>query len=307
MSIVVTPIITATRLEWMATTAIVVKDRVLYETDTGNYKVGDGTSTYAALPYATNISTFTNYVFMVPLDNIGEVFTTGGSGAGSGSSTSLDITGTDGQVLIVQTNSAGVSSILSAPSNTSFQGSLEVIGTYSNTFTTDVISFVGIEAVSDDYTDVGILLVPKGKGGITAGIPNMEFNSSIGGAAYTGGYPRGNNAVDLQTTRSAPTQVASGDYSGLLSGINNTNSGKGGVVAGGQSNTNDSDYGVIVGGGGSTLSSGDSGSFIGGGYGHYATGFVNGIVSGNAHYINGRYCGIGGGDQNRIAATNMEY
>lgn len=85
MSIVVTPIITATHAEWMATTNPIVQDRVVYETDTGNYKVGDGQSLYSALAYDTNISTFTNYVFMVPLDGLKDIFTgtdTGGSGGG---------------------------------------------------------------------------------------------------------------------------------------------------------------------------------------------------------------------------------
>jgi hypothetical protein len=79
MSVVVTPIITATKAEWMATTAPIVKDRVVYETDTGNYKVGDGTSIYSSLPYAVNYATFTNYIFMVPLDEIGALFVGGSS------------------------------------------------------------------------------------------------------------------------------------------------------------------------------------------------------------------------------------
>lgn len=93
MSVVVTPIITATHAEWMATTKPVVSGRVLYETDTGNYKVGDGTSLYSALSVSTNFSTFTNYIFMVPLDEIGGVFSgndgSGGSGNSGSGTTSL--------------------------------------------------------------------------------------------------------------------------------------------------------------------------------------------------------------------------
>jgi hypothetical protein len=83
MSVVVTPIITATKAEWMATTQPIVQNRVLYETDTGNYKIGDGSSIYSALSYATNISTFTNYVFMVPLDDLGSLFVEATSGSSS--------------------------------------------------------------------------------------------------------------------------------------------------------------------------------------------------------------------------------
>jgi hypothetical protein len=89
MSVVVTPIITATRAEWMATTSPIVQDRVLYETDTGNYKVGDGTSQYSALPYSQNYATFTNYVFMVPLDDLGALFTSSSSSSSSGGVVSL--------------------------------------------------------------------------------------------------------------------------------------------------------------------------------------------------------------------------
>ena len=86
MSIVVTPIITATHAEWMATSTPIVQGRILYETDTGNYKVGDGTSVYSALAYDTNISTFTNYLFMVGLDQLADLFVGGGNGSGSGGS-----------------------------------------------------------------------------------------------------------------------------------------------------------------------------------------------------------------------------
>jgi hypothetical protein len=100
MSIVVTPIITATAAEWNATTSPIVTDRVVYETDTGNYKVGNGTSIYSALPYATNMSTFTNYIFMVPLDQLGDLFvsssssssSSGSGSSGSGGSTTTGLT-----------------------------------------------------------------------------------------------------------------------------------------------------------------------------------------------------------------------
>ena len=102
MSIIVTPIITATHAEWMESTQPIALDRVLYETDTGNYKVGDGISLYNALAYSTNISTFKNYIFMVPLDQIGGVFSGNDGSSGTPSSPSSDLTIMSGMATAVE-------------------------------------------------------------------------------------------------------------------------------------------------------------------------------------------------------------
>jgi len=62
-----------------------------------------------------------------------------------------------------------------------------------------------------------------------------------------GGDPRGLHAVDLQSERSAATQVASGDYSVIGGGLNNTASGNYSVVLGGFSNTANSEYNLVFG------------------------------------------------------------
>lgn len=82
MSIVLTPIITATEIEWNASTMPIILDRIVYETDTGRYKIGDGVSVYAQLPYQTNLNP-TNYMFMISLADLATLFVSGnGSGAG---------------------------------------------------------------------------------------------------------------------------------------------------------------------------------------------------------------------------------
>ncbi|MDE2320296.1 MAG: hypothetical protein KGK02_11500, partial [Rhodospirillales bacterium] len=93
MSIVLTPIITASEIEWNANTAPIVLDRVVYETDTGRYKIGDGVSTYAQLPYQTNLNP-TNYMFMIGLADLTAIFSTSPSGSTGSSLTELWSPGT---------------------------------------------------------------------------------------------------------------------------------------------------------------------------------------------------------------------
>lgn len=69
--------------------------------------------------------------------------------------------------------------------------------------------------VSSTNSNVGIAIVPKGTGAFTLSIPD---------GATTGGNARGNNAIDLQSTRSIATQVASGRGS-FAAGEANTASG----------------------------------------------------------------------------------
>jgi hypothetical protein len=75
---------------------------------------------------------------------------------------------------------------------------------------------------------VAIVLAPQLFGGIIGSVPD---------GTTAGGNGRGFGAVDLLTTRTAATQVASGLRSVLIGGDNNTASGDGGVVIGGSSCT----------------------------------------------------------------------
>ena len=68
-------------------------------------------------------------------------------------------------------------------------------------------------------------------------ISGTAISAQVPDSAATGGNARGANAVDLQTTRGAATNVASGTNSGVLSGNSNTASNTGAVVPGGTSNT----------------------------------------------------------------------
>lgn len=85
----------------------------------------------------------------------------------------------------------------------------------------------------------------------------------------TAGNARGQGAVDLQIRRTVATQVASGAYSGILSGYRNTASGANAVVHGGLLNNASGSYGTVAGG----FINVASGPFsIAGGYGCTASG-----------------------------------
>jgi len=95
--------------------------------------------------------------------------------------------------------------------------------------------------ITTDTTNANLVIAPNGTGALIADIPD-------GTAA--GGNARGDNAVDLQTSRTANTQVASGTEGAVIvGGINNTCSGtNSSVCVGGRGNTSSGARSVVVGG-----------------------------------------------------------
>jgi hypothetical protein len=117
-------------------------------------------------------------------------------------------------------------------------------------------------------TNIPLVLQPKGTGALQA----QQTDSTT-----TGGNARGANAVDWQTARASAGQVASGTYSTLGGGINNTVSGFGAAVLGGGTNTASVTYGAI---GGGTSNNVGSYSYVGGGQSNNGTGLFNFIGGG---------------------------
>jgi hypothetical protein len=91
----------------------------------------------------------------------------------------------------------------------------------------------------------------------------FQFNTNLSLQRDAGGSTRGQHAVDLQSARAAAAQVASGDYSVIGGGQNNTASGLAATVGGGQENTA-SGIAATVGGGSLNTASGDLAT-VGGG------------------------------------------
>jgi hypothetical protein len=144
--------------------------------------------------------------------------------------------------------------------------------------------------------NISLALVPSGNGGIIASIPD---NSA------SGGNVRGNYSIDFQLSRDSSSQVASGDYSVLLGGRNNTCSGNLSSVVGGFRNIVIGNNSVIGSGENNEISS--SFGFIGSGINNrineIATYSV--IVGGQDCLINASNSSVLGGYDNRITAGDF--
>lgn len=119
-----------------------------------------------------------------------------------------------------------------------------------------------------------------------AGTLVVDDRSSVANA-------RGTDATDLQTSRTAVTQVAAGNESGILSGRRHTNNGNRAVIAGGDTNiiNTGAQEGVISGGTNNVIA---------------ATGIQAVVAGGDSNSAAGEESVIGGGDTNSTsaAATN---
>jgi len=157
------------------------------------------------------------------------------------------------------------------------------------------------------------LVTASGQSLFSAGVGVLRISAPI---QSTGGNARGNGSVDLQTTRSANDQVASGANSVLTGGLRNKASGdnsfvgagldnsalgiSSAVVAGFQNRATNSDS--FVGGGGSNFAEGYR-SFVGGGGFNYATKDHSVVVGGFKNIANGINASVGGGAENNANGT----
>jgi hypothetical protein len=142
-----------------------------------------------------------------------------------------------------------------------------------------------------DTTNANLVIAPNGTGALVANVPD---------GTTAGGNARGNNAVDLQTSRGIVTQVASGTSSVIVGGSSNTASANHTVV-GGQSNTASSTGSVIF--GRSNSSQGDDGVVFGNGNTVGSACSQSGVLSGNANTVSSARSVICGGQTN-TASTN---
>jgi hypothetical protein len=92
-------------------------------------------------------------------------------------------------------------------------------------------------AAKGSGTNIGIALTPKGTGYISAQVPD---------GTTAGGNARGAKAVDLQTSRTAASQVASGEKSVIIGGQNNTASGVGSCVFSSRESTASGEYSTVI-------------------------------------------------------------
>jgi hypothetical protein len=122
----------------------------------------------------------------------------------------------------------------------------------------------------------------------------FQFNTNLSLQRDAGGNTRGQGAVDLQSERSAATQVASGDYSVIGGGQDNTASGDYATVGGGRQNTA-SGSGATVGGGEQNTAGFLQYATVGGGLLNTASGFAATVGGGLRNAASGNYATVGGG------------
>ena len=135
--------------------------------------------------------------------------------------------GNGGKLVAVKSDGSGYEHV--APPTSLLYWS-EVFGTYSAKNYTRWTP-------SNASANVSTVIEPKGTGQLLASTPD---------GTSTGGNNRGDNATDLQTVRSAATQVASGQGAAIVGGEYNEASGQD-AVAGGSNNTASGDFSVALG------------------------------------------------------------
>lgn len=127
----------------------------------------------------------------------------------------------------------------------------------------------------------------------------------------------GNGAVDLQSSRSAITQVASGGNSVIAGGSNNTAGNDYATVGGGSTNTATGQYSTIAGGqnntvpnnnstvgGGSTNAASGNASTIAGGVSNTIQNDNGTIAGGSGNTVSGNGSAVGGGTSNTASGSN---
>lgn len=183
---------------------------------------------------------------------------------------------------------------------------LSVTTAFSTTSPNDTVNVSSLTpAVSSTNGDIAI--VPKGSGALLGQVPT---------STSAGGNKRGSYAVDLQLRRTSASQVASGLYSGVLSGYRNRASAESSVVAGGEVNWA-SDIFASVGGGNTNIASaaytaiaggqnnGASGSHAAalGGYENSASGTQSVVSGGRNNIASALSAAISGGRDNLASAS----
>jgi hypothetical protein len=125
---------------------------------------------------------------------------------------------------------------------------------------------------------------------------NQAIYRESGIAGITAGDPRGQYAVDFQIRRNNSTKIASGDYSVICGGLNNTAHSERTFIGNGIDNIVNGPEGFI-GSGSDNVNNGIAG-FIGNGENNHVMMFYNTIVNGVNNETDGEYSFIGGGNDN---------
>ena len=165
-----------------------------------------------------------------------------------------------------------------------------------------------LEPLPLDVPDVDIVIHTRGTGALMVDVPDGTIE---------GGDCRGIYAVDLQSDRTASSQVASGDYSVVGGGRSNVATGLSSTIAGGFNNRSLGDASAVLAGenneasdtfstvgGGNLNRAGGVSSTVGGGVGNQATGLSSTVGGGFTNQATVSGSSVGGGVSNRATGVN---
>jgi hypothetical protein len=138
-------------------------------------------------------------------------------------------------------------------------------------------------------TNANLVIAPNGTGALIASIPD---------GTATGGSARGDNSVDLQTSRTANTEVASGNLSTILGGERNTATGAWSIVLSGRLNKANANS-AISGGDNSNVSGTNS---VGIGTDLIVSG-ANATAFGRTNTVSSQYGVVSGGQSNTASSS----
>lgn len=214
---------------------------------------------------ATGVGTLNS---IAPTTTLGDIMADNGGGGGSASVVRVGV-GTNGQALVADSAaSAGVTYSTITPNSTDDNGIPRFDGTTGKP--------VPLQTSNLLITDTGAIQ-----------------------STPSGGNARGTSAIDLQVTRAANTQVASGTNSVIVGGDNNTASGQYAAILGGSGNTC-SATGSTIGAGSGNTASGQSSS-VTGGTTNTASGFASVVAGGDSNTASGADAAVAGGTGNEAS------
>ena len=205
----------------------------------------------------------------------------------------------DGKLYTKKDN--GTASIVEIGGGGSGSGLSQFVESESTAAPNDTVPVDALTATDAAYTNIDVAFAAKGSGATLAQIPD---------STATGGNKRGTYVTDFQKTRTVSTQVASGNYSIIVGGSENTASsgyaavvgGSGNSVSGiysfigtGSSNSNSGSSSSISSGYSNSITSTSSNSFIGSGTTNTVTGPTSVICGGEANVASGSLSFVSGG------------
>lgn len=203
------------------------------QSTTGAFPTG---STYYTSFEAGVQSANVTYILPIADGSSGNVLSTNGSGVLSWASPGGG--GTVTTISVVTAN--GISGSVANPTTTpAITLALAGITPSLNTASPNNTVNASMLLASGGTTNQDLVLSPKADGAIQA---QLADNTA------SGGNKRGIGAIDLQRSRTAATQVASGTYSAAVGGYSNTVSGIAAVVIGGDANTASNQFAAVIGG-----------------------------------------------------------